>query len=326
MKKNTIFILLMILFLILFTAASTVGSVEIPLTEIVSIIRGNSGDDTYHKVLLGIRLPRITQAAVVGLGLGVSGTLLQGLLGNPLADPYILGISSGAALGAALAIVLGLGMLGTQAAAFVTALITLALVIFLSRLGPDTGGNTLLLAGIAVSTFLSAILSFIMLLSYRQMSSIVFWMMGDFSLVSWKEVLVSTPPILVGTFVMYMYSKELNAIIMGRESAQHLGVEVNKVVLITLACSSLVTAAAVAVSGIVGFVGLMVPHITRMLVGPDNRVLMPFSALMGMIFLVFADALSRTLIRPGEIPIGIITALFGGPFFLYLLKNNRIKK
>ncbi len=326
MKKNTIFILLMVLFLILFTAASTVGSVEIPLAEIVSIIRGNSGDDTYHKVLLGIRLPRITQAAVVGLGLGVSGTLLQGLLGNPLADPYILGISSGAALGAALAIVLGLGMLGTQAAAFVTALITLALVIFLSRLGPDTGGNTLLLAGIAVSTFLSAILSFIMLLSYRQMSSIVFWMMGDFSLVSWKEVLVSTPPILVGTFVMYMYSKELNAIIMGRESAQHLGVEVNKVVLITLACSSLVTAAAVAVSGIVGFVGLMVPHITRMLVGPDNRVLMPFSALMGMIFLVFADALSRTLIRPGEIPIGIITALFGGPFFLYLLKNNRMKK
>lgn len=325
MKKSIVFLLLILLFLVLFVAASMVGSIKVPFKEIISIIH-KDGDDMYRKILLGIRFPRIVQAAIVGLGLSVSGTVLQGLLGNPLADPYILGLSSGAALGAALAIVMGLGMLGTQAVAFIAALITLALVIFLSRLGPDTGGNTLLLAGIAVSTFLSAILSFIMLTSHRQMSSIVFWMMGDFSLISWNEVFVSTPAILAGTFVMYLYSKELNAIIMGRESAQHLGVEVNKVVLITLACSSLVTAAAVAVSGIVGFVGLMVPHITRMLVGPDNRILMPFSALTGMIFLVFADALSRTLIRPGEIPIGIITALFGGPFFLYLLKNNNMRK
>jgi iron complex transport system permease protein len=151
-------------------------------------------------------------------------------------------------------------------------------------------------------------------------------MMGDFSLISWNEVIVSSPAIILGTLLMYLYSKELNAIIMGRETAEHLGVNTQRVFGIILACGSLVTAAAVAVSGIVGFVGLMVPHITRMFVGPDNRVLVPFSALTGAILLVFADALSRTLIQPAEIPIGIITAVFGGPFFLYILKTGKTIK
>ena len=164
MKKPAAFALLIVLLIILLAAASVVGSVKIPPGEIMSIIRGG-GDDTYRRVLLGIRVPRIVQAAVVGMGLSVSGAFLQGLLGNPLADPYILGISSGAALGAAVSIVLGLGTLGTQAFAFIAALATIYLVISLSRLGPGTGGTTLLLSGIAVSTFLSAILSFIMLIS-----------------------------------------------------------------------------------------------------------------------------------------------------------------
>ncbi len=325
MKKSASFVLLIIILVVLLAAASVVGSVKIPFGDIIGIIRG-SGDSTYRDILLGIRMPRIIQAAAIGMGLSVSGAFLQGLLGNPLADPYILGISSGAALGAAVSIVLGLGILATQAIAFAAALATIYLVISLSRLGPGTGGTTLLLAGIAVSTFLSAILSFIMLISHQQMSSIVFWMMGGFSLISWNEVLVSLPPILAGTLLMYMYSKELNAIIMGRETAEHLGVETSRVFVIILACGSLVTAAAVAVSGIVGFVGLMVPHITRMFVGPDNRILIPFSAVVGAIFLVFADALSRTLIQPAEIPVGIITAIFGGPFFLYILKTNKTLK
>jgi iron complex transport system permease protein len=325
LKKWAAFALLIALLVILLAAASVVGSVKIPLAEIMSIIRGG-GDETSRRVLLGIRIPRIVQASVVGMGLSVSGAFLQGLLGNPLADPYILGISSGAALGAAVSIVLGLGMLGTQALAFLASLATIYLVISLSRLGPVAEGSTLLLSGIAVSTFLSAILSFIMLISHQHMSGIVFWMMGDFSLISWNEVFVSLPAILVGTFVMYLYSKELNAIILGRETAEHLGVNTERVFGIILACGSLVTAAAVAVSGIVGFVGLMVPHITRMFVGPDNRVLVPFCALTGAIFLVFADALSRTLIQPAEIPIGIITAVFGGPFFLYILKTSKTLK
>jgi len=325
LKKTTAFALLIILLIILLTAACVVGSVKIPLGEIVSIIRGG-GDETYRRVLLGIRVPRIVQAAIVGMGLSVSGTFLQGLLGNPLADPYILGVSSGSALGAAVSIVLGLGLLTTQMLAFLGALATIYLVISLSRLGQGTGSTTLLLSGIAVSTFLSAILSFIMLISHQQMSGIVFWMMGDFSLISWNEVFVSTPAILVGSFIMYLYSKELNAIIIGRETAEHLGVNTERVFGIILACGSLVTAAAVAVSGIVGFVGLMVPHITRMFVGPDNRVLVPFSALTGAMFLVFADALSRTLIQPSEIPIGIITAMFGGPFFIYILTTSKTLK
>jgi iron complex transport system permease protein len=325
LKKTTAFALLIILLIILLTAACVVGSVKIPLGEIVSIIRGG-GDETYRRVLLGIRVPRIVQAAIVGMGLSVSGTFLQGLLGNPLADPYILGVSSGSALGAAVSIVLGLGLLTTQMLAFLGALATIYLVISLSRLGQGTGSTTLLLSGIAVSTFLSAILSFIMLISHQQMSGIVFWMMGDFSLISWNEVFVSTPAILVGSFIMYLYSKELNAIIIGRETAEHLGVNTERVFEIILACGSLVTAAAVAVSGIVGFVGLMVPHITRMFVGPDNRVLVPFSALTGAMFLVFADALSRTLIQPSEIPIGIITAMFGGPFFIYILTTSKTLK
>jgi len=191
LKKPAAFALLIVLLIILLAAASVVGSVKIPPGEIMSIIRGG-GDDTYRRVLLGIRVPRIVQAAVVGMGLSVSGAFLQGLLGNPLADPYILGISSGAALGAAVSIVLGLGTLGTQAFAFIAALATIYLVISLSRLGPGTGGTTLLLSGIAVSTFLSAILSFIMLISHQQMSGIVFWMMGDFSLISWNEVFQGT--------------------------------------------------------------------------------------------------------------------------------------
>jgi len=210
--------------------------------------------------------------------------------------------------------------------AFAAALATIYLVVSLSRIGHGTGGATLLLSGIAVSTFLSAILSFVMLRSHQKLSGIVFWMMGDFSLISWNEVIVSSPAIIVGTLLMYLYSKELNAIIMGRETAEHLGVNTQRVFGIILACGSLVTAAAVAVSGIVGFVGLMVPHITRMFVGPDNKVLVPFSALTGAIFLVFADALSRTLIQPAEIPIGIITALFGGPFFLYILRTSKTIK
>jgi iron complex transport system permease protein len=322
LKKSAAFVILIIILLLLLLITSSVGSVKIPLREIVAILQGG-GSSIHRTILLGIRVPRIILAAVVGMGLSVSGAFLQGLLGNPLADPYILGISSGAALGAAVSIVLGLGMLGTQAFAFGTALATIYLVISLSRLGPGTGSTTLLLSGIAVSTFLSAIISFIMLMSYQKLPNIVFWMMGDFSVVSWNEVSVSTPAILGGVLIMYFYSKELNAIIMGRETAEHLGVETERVFKIILACGSLVTAAAVAVSGIVGFVGLIIPHITRMFTGPDNRVLVPFSAVVGAIFLVFADALSRTLIQPAEIPIGIITAIFGGPFFLYIMRTNK---
>jgi iron complex transport system permease protein len=311
---------MLLVFLII--VVSGIGTVKIPLKEIVSMLRGY-GNPTYGIILLRIRLPRIIQSAVVGIGLSVSGAFFQGLLANPLADPYILGVSSGAALGATLSIMLGLGLVGTEILAFATALATIYLVISLSKIGPRTFAVTMLLAGIAVSTFLSSIISFMMLLSDHKLANIVFWMMGGFNLISWKEVLISTPVIIGGTFFMYLFARDLNAIAMGEETAEHLGVDTEKVRRIILACGSLVTATAVSVSGIVGFVGLMIPHITRLLVGPDNRILIPYSAVIGAIFLVFTDTISRTIIQPTEIPIGIITAAFGGPFFLYILKTNR---
>lgn len=316
------FIILLLLLILTAIAACSIGTVKIPPAEVLSIMIGE-GSLTYQTILLKIRLPRVIQSAVVGMGLAVSGAFFQGLLANPLADPYILGVSSGAAVGAAVSIMMGLGILGTQAFAFVGALATIYLVIVLSQIGPRTYTITMLLAGIAVSTFLSSVVSFLMLLSDHKLASIVFWMMGGFNLISWKEVIISVPVILTGIIIMYLFSRDLNAIMMGDETARHLGVDTEKVRRVVLVCGSLVTATAVSVSGIIGFVGLMIPHVTRMLVGPDNRMLVPYSAVIGGLFLVIADTVSRTVIQPTEIPIGIITAAFGGPFFLYILKTNR---
>jgi len=316
------FTILLLLLILTTIAACSIGTVKIPPAEVLSIMKGE-GSPIYETILLKIRLPRVIQSAAVGMGLAVSGAFFQGLLSNPLADPYILGVSSGAAVGAAASIMLGLGILGTQAFAFIGALATIYLVIALSQIGSRAYAVTMLLAGIAVSTFLSSVVSFLMLLSDHKLASIVFWMMGGFNLISWKEVIISAPIILTGIIIMYLFSRDLNAIIMGDETARHLGVDTERVRRIVLVCGSLVTATAVSVSGIIGFVGLMIPHITRMLVGPDNRILVPYSAVIGGLFLVITDTVSRTVIQPTEIPIGIITAAFGGPFFLYILKTNR---
>lgn len=316
------FVTSIILLILLIIISVAVGAVKIPLKEIIAILLGR-GDATYSTILINLRLPRILEAMAVGLGLSVSGAFFQGLLNNPMADPYILGISSGAALGATISMALGLGMLGTEFFAFVTALMTIYVVISLSKRGPRMSMTTMLLTGVAVSAFLSAIISLMMFFNNHKLASIVFWMMGGLNLVSWKQVAVSLPIILIGSSIMYVFSREMNAIIMGEETAEHLGVNIEKVKNIILLCGSLVTAVAVSVSGIIGFVGLIIPHITRLLVGPDNRILVPFSAIFGAIFLVFADTLSRTIIQPIEIPIGIITAIFGGPFFLYILRTNK---
>jgi iron complex transport system permease protein len=184
----------------------------------------------------------------------------------------------------------------------------------------------MLLAGIAVSAFLSAVISLLMLLNRDELSTIVFWTMGGFNLVSWDKVFFSLPVIIGGTAVMYTYSRDLNVIITGEQVAEHLGVDTEKVKKIILTVGALVTAASVAVGGIIGFVGLIIPHMSRLLVGPDNRILVPFSGILGASFLVLADAAARVLLKPAEIPVGIITAAFGGPFFLYLLVKNKRNK
>ncbi|MEQ6359254.1 iron complex transport system permease protein [Thermoanaerobacter thermohydrosulfuricus] len=300
------------------------GAVKIPLQEILNVFLGG-GSETSRTIILNLRLPRAIESAIVGMGLSVVGTFFQGLLRNPMADPYVLGVSSGAAFGATIAIILGLGIFGLSFMAFITSLMTVFFVYTISKTGTRVSMTTMLLAGIAISAFMSAIISLMMLLNHDEFSRIVFWTMGGFSLINWNSVVFTTPIIVIGSFVMYIFSRDVNAILTGEEVAEHLGVNTELVKKIILITGSLVTATAVSVGGIIGFVGLIVPHISRLIVGPDNRVLVPFSAISGAIFLTFADLLARIILKPMEIPIGIITAAFGGPFFLYLLIKSKQK-
>ena len=277
-------------------------------------------------IVFQIRLPRVLLGILVGAALSVAGATMQGLFKNPMADPYIIGISAGAALGATSAMVFGLniaGMYTIPLMAFIFAVGAIFLVYNIASVGGKLPVGTLLLAGIAVSLFLSAITSFMMYISGEKLHGIVFWLMGGLWGRSWDHVWMVLPWVCVGTGVIYIFARDLNVMLLGEEPAQHLGIGVEKLKKIMMVSASLVTASAVAVSGIIGFVGLIIPHIVRILVGPDHRILLPTSALVGGIFLVWADTLARTIIAPTEIPVGIITALFGAPFFIYLLRRRK---
>ncbi|HSH37007.1 FecCD family ABC transporter permease [Schnuerera sp.] len=324
MKKSILFSIAILVFFITIIISISAGAVKIPLLEIINVFNG-TGDETNATIILNLRLPRVISSAVVGMGLSVVGAFFQGLLRNPMADPYVLGISSGAAFGATIAIILGLGLFSLSFMAFVSSLFVILVVYTISKSGSKVSMTTMLLAGIAISAFISAIISLLMLLNHDEFTRIVFWTMGGFSLTNWNSVIFSSPIIIIGSFIMYIFSRDLNAILTGEEVAEHLGVNTELIKKIILILGSLVTATAVSVGGIIGFVGLIVPHISRLIVGPDNRILVPFSAISGAIFLTLADTLARVILRPSEIPIGIITAAFGGPFFLYLLFKNKQK-
>jgi len=311
-------------FILMAVFSISAGAVDMPLRKILDVFLGK-GDEASRTIILALRLPRVIEAAVVGMGLSVAGAFFQGLLRNPMADPYVLGISSGAALGATIAIVLGFGILGLNAMAFIASLMTVFFVYAISKVGGRISMTTMLLAGIAVSAFMSAVISLMMLLNHGELSRIIFWTMGGFNLTSWEDVMFSVPVIAIGSFALYTFSRDVNAILTGEEVAEHLGVNTELVKKVVLALGSLVTATAVSVGGVIGFVGLIVPHISRLMVGADNRVLVPFSAIFGATFLLFADVVARVILKPVEVPIGIITAAFGGPFFLYLLIKNRRK-
>lgn len=324
-RKKISFLLGLLLLLLSSLIAISSGSVKIPLTEILNTLVGK-GEEASRNIIFFLRLPRVAEAALVGAGLAVVGTFFQGLLRNPLSDPYILGVSSGAAFGATIGILLGWGIFGVGFAAFITALLTIHLVYLIAQTGPRLSVTSLLLAGIAISTFLSALIALLMLLNHEQMSQIFFWTMGSFSLVFWNKVFFSAPLILLGGLFIYFLARDLNVFMTGEETAEHLGIDTEKVKRQILLLGSLITAAAVSATGIIGFVGLIVPHMARLLVGPDNRVLVPFSALGGAIFLIWTDLLARTILAPVEIPVGIITAAIGGPFFIYLLIKTRTAK
>ncbi len=314
--------------------ASTFGSVAIPLDTLVQIIASKlpgtqvvvTWQPSWETILFDIRLPRIALAALVGGALATSGATYQGLLRNPLADPYLIGVSSGAALGATIAIMFSFSFAGAiPFFAFVGAMGATFSIYIIAQSGGRATPTTLILAGVALGAFLSAITSFLMFRSESAFRAfqIVAWMMGSFSLSNWQQVIVLLPYLAIGWVILFLHARYLNVLQLGETQAQQLGVPVERVTLTLVVATSLVTAAAVAVSGLIGFVGLIVPHAVRLVWGPDHRFLLPMSALIGAIFLILADTLARTLLAPTELPVGIITAFCGAPFFLFLLRRKR---
>ncbi len=317
---------------------TTIGPSGIAFTDVLtmllrripwvgSLIPRGEWPANYETIVFQMRLARVILAALVGAGLASAGVVLQGLLVNPMADPYILGISQGAALGATAAMLslggmLALGIYTVPLAAFLCGLITSIIVYNLARVGNRVQMSTLLLAGIAAGLFLSSITSYLMITSGQNAHQILFWMIGGFSGRGWDHVKILLPYILTGYVLMHLYTRRMNIILLGKEQAQHLGIDVEKMKRVLLAAATLTTASAVSVSGVIAFVGLIIPHAVRILVGPDHRILLPAAAFTGAIFLVIADALARVVAAPEEIPVGIITALCGGPFFIYLLRKK----
>jgi len=285
-------------------------------------------EGSIEDILLKVRIPRVLLALIVGASLSVSGAVFQSLLRNPLADPYLLGVSSGAALGAAIVILTSLpffflGIPVVPFSAFAGALLSMFLVYGLAKTKGKLPMHTLLLSGVIINFSFSAVIMLLITISNKGLSEVIVWMMGTLNNTNYELLPYIAPAALILMAVIYMFSNDLNIIAVGEESAVYLGVKTENVKKWLFILNSLLTALAVSVSGLIGFVGLIIPHIARMLVGPDHRILIPFSAICGGIFLVLSDTLCRSVISPSEIPTGVVTAILGGPFFLYLLKRKK---
>ena len=330
-----------LIFLLIFAIilAAGIGAVHIPSRVIVSMLLNHSRlahlprlwPGSYEIIILQIRLPRVVAAGLVGAALSVAGVLFQGLFRNPLADPYVIGTSGGAALGAVVGVLLSarfsiLGFGAIPAFAFLGALVTMVLVYHLSKVGGRTPTVALLLAGFAVSVILGYTMSFLLIVNDRlQLNTriIYAWLLGGISVTRWAQVGVIALLVSAGSAVAFAFAKSLNALSLGDESAEYLGIPVERHKAVIIATGSLLTAAAVSGGGLIGFVGLVVPHFLRMIFGPNHARLLPIAALGGASFLVTADLVSRTVMAPTEMPVGIITAFIGGPAFLYLLRRSK---
>lgn len=319
--------------------ASAFGAITISLPDIVKMMLNKlavfnfpaTWSTAEETIIFQIRLPRVIGAALVGSTLATAGVLFQGLLRNPLADPYIIGTSAGAGLGATIAMTLPINLtfLGfglVPVAAFIGALASVILVYNLARVGGKTPIISMLLAGFVVSALLASFIAFMMSISDRlnlNLRSVYSFLMGHISVSSWQQIAVVAPLAIVSIITARFFAFRLNAFTLGEEGAAYLGIEVEREKMLILALGSLLTALAVSISGLIGFVGLVTPHAVRLILGPDHRLLLPASALAGGAFVVIADLLARIILAPMEIPVGIITALIGAPFFLYLLRHSR---
>lgn len=314
--------------------AISIGAVTIPLGEVWGIVwhhvsgQGTAGDLATDQIVWNFRTPRVVLAALVGAGLAVSGAVLQTVVANPLADPVVLGFSHGATLGAVLVITLGGGValagLGVSAAAFLGAVAAGALVFALGRRRGRMAPTRLVLAGVAVGyVFLSATSYVQLQATPTELRTVMFWMLGSVAGAQWDQLPTVTVVVLAGTVLLTLFGRRLNVLLAGDDSATALGVDVDRLRAALLVLSALLTGTVIAVAGSIGFVGLMIPHLVRLTCGADHRRLLPLTALLGALYLVLVDLLSRTLNRPNELPLGILTALLGAPFFLWLLRRNK---
>jgi iron complex transport system permease protein len=316
--------------------ATSVGSVHIPFSTTFRVLVSHlplvhidqNWQTSFQTIILDIRLPRIILAGLVGAALATAGATYQGLFHNPLADPYLIGAAQGASLGAVIGFLLPVNWLGIEfniipILAFTGALVSTAVVYGLARVGKTLPVTTLILAGVALAALLGSIVSYLIIASGEKMHGIIFWLMGSFSLTRWSEVGIVLPYVVVGTAVILIFARLLNVMQLDEEQAQQLGVNVERLKLILLAAATLITAASVSFVGTIGFVGIIVPHAVRLIWGADHRFLLPLSILTGAILMILADLAARTVLAPTEIPIGVITAICGAPFFLYLLRRRK---
>lgn len=340
-----LFIILSLFIVLLFSVAlaASVGPAQIDIEKVFGIIVhqfpviGNIIDSSRwtpleENIILQLRLPRVFSAVLAGVALSVAGVVFQCVFRNPMADPYMLGVASGAGFGATLVIVLGVGLLelgvfyAIPAMAFAFGILTLFIVYGIAKTGFGNPILRLLLAGIAVSSFFSSLISILIAIAEEGVHAAFNWLFGGFPMSRWEYINIAAPIILLGLALIYVFARDLNVMLLGDEEARHLGVDVERVKNRMLILSSLITAVAVSISGIIGFIGLVVPHMMRILVGPDHRILIPSAALLGASLLVICDTIARTILRPIVLPTGVVTAMLGAPFFIYMLiKSGRIK-
>ncbi|MBQ7710274.1 MAG: iron ABC transporter permease [Bacteroidales bacterium] len=312
--KRLFFVLCIVLLLALMVVSATMGAAHIAWADLWQ-----------SPIFLNLRLPRILLCVLAGAALSVSGASYQAIFRNSLTDPYVLGISSGASLGAAIAIVAGLQytLLGIGGCALLSALFTIWLIYRIATIGNRLHSTTLLLTGVCLTFLISALVSLLMVMHQDKMESIIFWTMGSFASATWNGVFTLLPVVVLGMAVVLRHARDLNLLLVGSEAAQSMGVDVEKVKKRLLLATTFMIAFTVSCSGVVGFVGLVVPHCVRLIVGPDNRRVLPYSIVLGSIFVLVCDTLARTLLQPGELPVGSLTALVGAPLFIYLLYRNK---
>lgn len=327
-KNKTIIFILILLGICLVGFSISKGSVKIPIKEVLAIIFNQDNVSRTHKfIIINLRIPRTITAIIVGMSLAISGAIFQTLFKNPLTEPYLLGISSGAALGVAIASVFNLlsiipGIWGTFVFAFIFALLT-AFIIFALAGKNRSSLLILLLSGLAINFFFSALNSLLLYFNKDKLENIIYWQMGSFSLSSYEKILVTLPIMIILIIILLFKTKELDVLLLSDDTAFSIGLDVHKQRISLLLITTLLTSICVGLAGIIGFIGLIIPHVVKLLFGVKHKVVLPLSLYLGAIFTLLCDIIARTLIPNTEIPIGIITALFGAPFFLYILRKSK---